>query len=44
MKKILQWMKSKDLSYWQNVCLVAFVIAFVFWLVALNIVIWLALH
>lgn len=36
-KKILEWIKSKDLDFWQDVCLIVWVISLCFWLLVFNL-------
>ena len=36
-KKILKWIKSRDLDFWQNVCLIVWVISFCVWLLVFNL-------
>lgn len=36
-KKILEWIKSRDLDFWQDVCLIAWVISLCFWLLVFNL-------
>ncbi len=36
-KKILEWIKSREPSFWLGVCLIVWVIVFYSWLLAINL-------